>query len=145
MTSKKTAAENLASQLNNKLADSESERWYDRVHKFFSSWRSQNDKTISFRASVWTYKTKPNVQKNNTLKRRTKVIKSRIIRKYFLITLDLGVRLCNRKLAGLRIKQRAALLNSLFCTSELHWQPTWKSSVSGGQVCKKNPLKIKRG
>ena len=63
VTSKKIAAENLASQLNNKLADSESERWYDRVHKFFSSWRSQNDKTISFRASVWTYKTKPNVQK----------------------------------------------------------------------------------
>ena len=55
--------------------------------------------------------------KNNTIKRRTKVIK---IRKYFLITLDLGVRLCNRKLAGLRIKQCAALLNSLFCTSELH-------------------------
>ena len=58
--------------------------------------------------------------KNNTIKRRTKVIKSRIIKEYFLITLDLGVRLCNRKLAGLRIKQCAALLNSLFCTSELH-------------------------
>ena len=42
------------------------------------------------------------------------MIKSRIIRKYFLIILDLGVRLCNRKLAGLRIEQCAALLNSLF-------------------------------